>query len=156
MFVRWVSYWCFRWWLLDACFPWGVYFAAWRRCRKSGDSGVKWNFRWLQGVTTTFLSHTIHIWCIYLHLVVFAHVVGTAPWNMRVFALPPMKSYAWYWHDIKLMLRQVRVGCGVGGVMLTFLCTCIMKLMLRHVRVGCGVGAWGDVNVPVHLHRSSI
>ena len=26
--------------------------------------------------------------------VVFAHVVGTAPWNMHVFALPRMKSYA--------------------------------------------------------------
>ena len=41
---------------------------------------------------------------------------------------------------MKLMLRHVRVGCGVGEVMLMFLCTCIMKLMLRHVRVGCGVG----------------
>ena len=71
---------------------------------------------------------------------VFAHVVGTAPWNMHVFALPRMKSYAWCWHDIKLMLRHVRVGGGVGGVMLTFMCTCIMKLMLRHVRVGFGVG----------------
>ena len=37
------------------------------------------------------------------------------------------------------MLRHVWVGCGVGGVMLTFMCTCIMKLMLRHVRVGGGV-----------------
>ena len=37
------------------------------------------------------------------------------------------------------MLRHVWVGCGVGGVMLTFMCTCIMKLMLRHIRVGGGV-----------------
>ena len=73
-------------------------------------------------------------------VVVFADVVGTAPWNMHVFALPRLKSYAWCWHDTKLMLRHVRVGCGVGGVMLTFLCTCIMKLMLRHVRVACWVG----------------
>ena len=42
---------------------------------------------------------------------------------------------------MKLMLRHVRVGGGVGGVMLTFMCTCMMKLMLRHVRVGGGVGA---------------
>ena len=41
---------------------------------------------------------------------------------------------------MKLMLRHVRVGGGVGGVMLTFMCTCIMKLILRHVRVGDGVG----------------
>ena len=39
---------------------------------------------------------------------------------------------------MKLMLRDVRVG-GVGGVMLTFICTYIMKLMLCDVRVG-GVG----------------
>ena len=48
------------------------------------------------------------------------------------------------------MLRDVRVG-GVGGVMLTFICTYIMKLMLRDVRVGGG--RWGDVNVHLHLHH---
>ena len=36
--------------------------------------------------------------------------------------------------------------------MLTFFCTCIVKLILRKVRVGAW-GGWGDVNVPLHLHR---
>ena len=36
--------------------------------------------------------------------------------------------------------RRVRVRGGVGGVMLTFMCTCIMKLMLPHLRIGDGVG----------------
>ena len=35
--------------------------------------------------------------------------------------------------------HEVDAGGGVGGVMLTFMCTCIIKLMLGHVRVG-GVG----------------
>ena len=49
---------------------------------------------------------------------------------------------------MKLMLR----GCGVFGVILTFLCTCIMKLMLRHVWVGCGV--FGVMlRIHVHLHH---
>ena len=49
--------------------------------------------------------------------------------------------------------HEVDAGGGVGGVMLTFMCTCIMKLMLRHVRVG-GWGGRGDVNVHVHLHHA--
>ena len=51
-------------------------------------------------------------------MVVLAHVVGTAPWNLHVFAVPRIKSYASCSYDMKLMLHDVRVGGGVG--LLTF------------------------------------
>ena len=78
-------------------------------------------------------------------LVVLAHVVGTAPWNLHVFAVPRSKSYASCSYDMKLMLRDVRVG---GGVMLTFFALAHMWHATQVMGWWGGVGWGGDVNVP--------